>query len=243
MAGPTGQVPPSPGGGLPLTDAAGAVAGVAREVEELRRRIEPLAQTPARVDALARLLAQLADTVTALSARSDVAAPSSWLMAPDDPAYTRELLDALTAWMAQVYLRYTDAAEGLPECWCWHPDVVEELVWLMHAWLGAYQGKHAAVGLVGDWHDRQRPGVVRRISKVAGRCSRENHQTRHGWTTTPSTTPVVPSLDELEEIAEWWGSAREDAAPEPEPAAATALSAALNGTARTGPDVVGRWGA
>jgi hypothetical protein len=196
---------------------AGAVAGLAREVEELRRRIEPVAQTPARVDALARLVAQLANTVAALTARSDVAPPPSWLLAPEDPEHARELLDALTAWMGQVYLRYTDAAEGLPECWCWHPDVVEELLWLMHAWLAAYQGKHASVQMVGDWHDRQRPGVVRRITKVAGRCSRENHQTRHGWTTTPTTGPMVPSLDGLDAIAHWWGSSREQAAPEPAP--------------------------
>src|SRR3954470_19560538 len=231
MTGPV-PAPPSPSGGSgprhPDTQqreaAASAVAGLAREVEELRRRIEPLAETPARVDALARLITQLAATLTALTARSDVAAPPSWLMAPDDPAYTRELLDALTAWMAAVYLRYTDAAEGLPECWCWHPDVVEELLWLMHAWLGAYQGKHAAVQLVGDWHDRQRPGVVRRITKVAARCSRENHQTRHGWTTPAAAAPVVPALDGLDAIAAWWGSTREQAAPEPAPQPAPAWS-------------------
>ncbi|MCO1658120.1 hypothetical protein [Pseudonocardia humida] len=218
MTAPIPAPPPAgtgPDGAHGSDPAAAAVAGLAREVEELRKRLEPLIQTPARVDALARLVAQLADTVTALTARSAVAAPPSWLMAPTDPEHTRELLDALTGWMAQVYLRYADASEALPERWCWHPDVVEELLWLMHAWLAAYQGKHASVQLVGDWHDRQRPGVVRRISKVAGRCSRENHQTRHGWTSTPTAAPVVPSLDGLDAIADWWGTGREQTAPEP----------------------------
>src|SRR4051794_854328 len=119
MTGPIPAPPPSVGRRSPdrpdteqrdaaAAAAAGAVAGLAREVEELRKRIEPLVETPARVDALARLVAQLADTVTALTARCDVAAPPSWLMAPDDPGHAHALLDALTAWMGQVYLRYTD---------------------------------------------------------------------------------------------------------------------------------------
>jgi hypothetical protein len=194
---------------------ADAIAGLAREVETLRKQAETLAAVPARVDALARLVAQLADTVTNLAARADVLPPPSWLMLPADPEAARQLLDALTAWMAQVYLRYPDGAECLPECWCWHPDVVEELVWLMHAWLAAYQGKHASVQLVGDWHDRQRPGVVRRIRQGSGRCSLENHQTRHGWTTASTAAPTVPALDALDAIAGWWGLDREQPAPEP----------------------------
>ncbi|MCO1658897.1 hypothetical protein KDL28_27890 [Pseudonocardia sp. S2-4] len=199
----------------PTEPAPDAVAGLAREVEELRKRVDPLTELPARVDAIARLIAQLADTVTNLAARADVAPPPSWLMLPDDPGAARELLDALTEWMARVFLRYPDAAEALPECWCWHPDVVEELVWLMHAWLAAYQGKHASVQLVGDWHDRQRPGVVRRIRQGAGSCSLENHQTRHGWTTTSTAAPTVPALDALDAIAGWWGLDRDQPAPEP----------------------------
>jgi hypothetical protein len=227
--------------GQPVEQAAagvGAVAGLAREVETLRSRIDGLVDTPARVDALARLVAQLADTVTALTARADVVAPPSWLMLPDDPEQAAQVLDALCAWMARVYLRYPDAAEGLPECWCWHPDVVEELLWLMHAWLAAYQGRHASVQLVGDWHDRQRPGVVRRIGKAAGTCSRENHQTRRGWSSTPTAAQQVPSVDALDAIAAWWGSAREQAAPEP---AEPTTAGATTGGQRSGER--GAWGA
>jgi hypothetical protein len=106
---------------------------------------------------------------------------------------------------------------GLPECWCWHPDIVEELLWLMHAWCAAYQGANASVTLAGDWHDRQRPGVVRRVRAVAGTCSRENHQTRPGWQRgSTDTPPVVPSADAITLIAAWWGPARDEQAPEPE---------------------------
>ena len=65
-----------------------------------------------------------------------------------------------------------------PSAGSWHPDVVEELLWLQHAWLGAYEAKGASVQLAGDWHDRQRPGVVRRLKAAVGSCSKERHQTR-----------------------------------------------------------------
>ena len=53
------------------------------------------------------------------------------------------MLTDLTRWLDDIYLRYADAARTLPECWLWHPEVVEELIWLMHAWLAAYQGDDA----------------------------------------------------------------------------------------------------
>ena len=70
-----------------------------------------------------------------------------------------------------MFLRYPDGVAVLPECWLWHPDVVEELLWLMHAWRAAYEGRGASVQLAGDWHDRQRPGVVRRVRTAVGSCS------------------------------------------------------------------------
>jgi hypothetical protein len=126
----------------------------------------------------------------------------------------RHILDELIGWLAAVYLRYADAATGLPECWLWHPDVVEELLWLMHAWLAAYQGPTASVTLVGDWHDRYRPGVVRRIRTSAGTCSLENHTTRDDRPRHLGGT-AVPLDDAVERIAAWWGAHRDAAAPEP----------------------------
>lgn len=185
-----------------------ALAGLAGEVEQLRRRLEPVEQLPARVQQLADVVDGVADKVTSLADRSQATAVPSWLMAPADAEEARETLDELTVWLQQVFLRYTDAAAALPECWPWHPDVVEELLWLMHAWLKAYQGEAASISLAGDWHDRSRPGVVKRIKSSAGTCSLENH-------TPPAGPAQVPAMDAVEGIAEWWGADRDGPAPEP----------------------------
>ncbi len=211
MTPPT--VPPAPGG--PGTGPDGAVAGLARQVDGLRRDVEALLGLPERVDDLTRLGTDLANAIAALTARRAATPCPSWLLLPADPDLAGRVLDDLTGWLAAVYLRYPDGADHLPECWTFHPDVVEELLWLMRAWAAAYQGAQAGVALVGDWHDRQRPGVVRRVRQSAGSCSFENHQTRAGWTRRPSAVPVVPGVDHLTAIAAWWGIRRDEAAPEP----------------------------
>jgi hypothetical protein len=219
----------------PQDPTAAAVAGLARELEGLRRTVDPLRALDDRVDHLARLVNQLADTLTALSARPGATPAPTWLMLPVDAAMARRVLDELVAWLAVVYLRYPDAAGSLPECWCWHPDVVEELLWLMHAWLAAYQGPNASITLAGDWHDRQRPGVVRRIRQAAGSCSLENHTTRPGWVRHTGAAPAVPGLDALPAIASWWGARRHQPPPEPQPAPGS-VRAALDGPTPTGPN-------
>ena len=195
--------------------APAAVAGLVREVDALRHALDPLRTLPERVDDLTALVTDLANAVAALTTRRAATPCPSWLVLPNDPAVARQVLDELSGWLALVYLRYRDAADALPECWSWHPDVVEELLWLMHAWAAAYQGQQAAVALVGDWHDRQRPGVVRRIRAAAGSCSYEKHQDRPGWDSYPSSAPEVPGGDHLPAIAAWWGARRDQTAPEP----------------------------
>ncbi len=207
------------------------MAGLAREVDGLRRVVEPLRGLPNRVDDLTRLTGDLTTTVAALTARRAAAPCPSWLLLPADPALAGGVLEELVGWLGVVYLRYPDGADHLPECWVWHPDVVEELLWLMHAWAAAYQGAQASVALVGDWHDRQRPGVVRRIRQSAGSCSVENHQTRPGWTRRPSGAPQIPGIDSLGSVADWWGSRRDDPAPEPA-ARRSPVGRALDGRGR-----------
>ena len=207
------------------------MAGLAREVDALRRTVDPLLGLPGRVDDLTRLATDLANAVAALTARRQAAGCPSWLLAPADPDLAARMLDELTGWLAAVYLRYPDGADHLPECWAWHPDVVEELLWLMHAWAAAYQGPSAGVAAVGDWHDRQRPGVVRRIRQSAGSCSVENHTRRTGgWTHLSGAAPAVPGLDAIPAIAAWWGTHRDDPAPEPTRTAAAVTD--LRGRAR-----------
>lgn len=194
------------------------LAALAREVDALRRVVDGLEQVPERVDQLGRLVGQLSEALAAVTARRRIPAAPSWLLAPGDTGETRRLLDELCGWLQAVFLRYPDAVKVLPECWLWHPEVVEELLWLLHAWLAAYQGPAASVGAAGDWHDRQRPGVVNRIRKEAGSCSIERHQTRPGWNA-PAGAPVpVPGADHTELIARWWAGGRDSTAPEPAPA-------------------------
>lgn len=202
----------------PSYASAAAVAGLAREVEGLRRTVEPLRDAVERTDELARLVAQLADAVSALPARPAPTAPPSWLVLPADTGAAGHVLGELLAWLHAVYLRYADGAAVLPECWPWHPEVVEELLWLMHAWLAAYQGKHASVAAAGDWHDRARPGVVRRIRSAVGTCSLENHLDRDGWGQPMHRGPrLVPGAQAADLIAAWWGEHRDEPAPEPTP--------------------------
>ena len=203
----------SPNGSAYGYPDAGAVAGLAREIEALRQAIDTLHGLPSRVDALAELVAQLADAVNATTA-PPAGGVASWLDLPTEADTAHAVLGELLAWMQMVYLRYPDAAAGLPDCWLWHPDVVEELLWLMQAWLAAYRDDTAAVSLAGDWHDRYRPGVVRRITSTAGRCSLENHQPREGHPLPGA--PVVPVAGAVKQIATWWATSRTDPPPEPD---------------------------
>jgi hypothetical protein len=213
----------SPNGGA-YADAK-SVAGLARDIEALRQSIDALSldklrelpisklrRLPGRVNALAKVVADLAEAVNGASASAGGVA--SWLDLPAEVETTSAVLGELLAWMQVVYLRYPDAAAGLPDCWLWHPDVIEELLCLMQAWLAAYRDDKAAVSLAGDWHDRYRPGVVRRITTSAGRCSLENHQPRDGHPLPGA--PVVPVEKAAEQIATWWAGARADPAPAPD---------------------------
>jgi hypothetical protein len=212
-----GNTDGSPNGSAYVYADAGAVAGLAREIEALHQAIDKLPidklpGLPARLNELAGLVAQLAEATTATSTAAG--GVPSWLDLPADVDAAYGVLGELLSWMQVVYLRYPDAAAGLPDCWLWHPDVVEELLWLMHSWLAAYRDHKAPVSLAGDWHDRYRPGVVRRITTTAGRCSLENHQSRDGQPLPGA--PVVPVAVAAEQIATWWATTRTGPAPEPD---------------------------
>ena len=82
--------------------------------------------------------------------------------------------------------------------------------------------RHDAIGIptapeapptaVGDWHDRQRPGVVARVKSYAGMCSLEAHQPGQDRAT---PGPVAPTLDAVAAIAAWWATRRDQAGPVP----------------------------
>lgn len=197
------------------------VAGLAREFEQLYRDVRELRGLAGRVDHLAVALAQLAETVTASKQQRPNEPAPCWIDHPADPSRdpaasraTRgaaRLLDKLGPWVGAVYLRYSDAVSGFPDCWMWHPDVVEELLWLHQAWVAAYSADAPATA-VGDWHDRQRPGAVARIRAYAGMCSLEAHQPGQDRAT---PAPVTPTADAVEAIAGWWARSREQPGPTP----------------------------
>ncbi|MEC3976241.1 hypothetical protein [Amycolatopsis sp. H20-H5] len=193
----------------PSYATAAAVNGLAREVEGLRNAVEPMKKLPGQVDDLATTVRKLAETTAATPITGG--APS-WLDLPADLDRVQAVLIELTGWLREVFLRYADAVAALPECWLWHADVVEELLWLMYAWLGAYRDEDATVARAGDWHDRYRPGVVKRIKSATSACSLENHQpggARH------TGSPIVPLADAMAPLATWWATQRGETAPEP----------------------------
>src|SRR5690349_8848477 len=100
--------PPNPGGSEPAD--ASTVAGIARELDELRRSIDSLLGVDERVDDLAGIVTELAGKLAALTARKGPTPCPSWLYAPGDPRVVVGLLDGLRAWMEAIYLRYSDAA-------------------------------------------------------------------------------------------------------------------------------------
>jgi hypothetical protein len=128
----------------------------------------------------------------------------SWLALPADPGLARSVLVDLTRWLDAVWLRFADAAAVLPECWVWHPDVVEELLWLRQMW----QAAQCDLPLIAEWHERYRPGVVRRIKAAAGTCSLESHAR-------PPRAPRADVVAAVDVIAQWWGTDRTSPAPPP----------------------------
>jgi hypothetical protein len=218
---------------VPEYASAAAVAGLAREVEGLRRAVEQLRVVPRRIEEVAALVARLAEQNVAAGEGADEGTVT-WLDLPSDPGGAatpdaERVLLRLMDWLGAVYLRYADAARTLPACWLWHPEVIEELTWLRQAWLAAYSDPEARIALAGDWHDRQRPGVVRRIKEYAGMCSIETHQGQQPG------APVVPLAGAALSIADWWATRRPAAPPEPgadEVAEASAYHRLIRGTRR-----------
>ena len=200
---PDGPTPSLPGGRTPAPPAADAIAALARQVERLDAKVDgyEIERLRQGLHDLATTVAGLAQEVADLAHKStETEKPAPTWLSPGQPLDETDavrLLAQLTRWAGRVFVRYGDAE--LPECWLWHPDVIEELVWLRAAWAAAYLGPMASVQRAADWHDRQRPGVVRRIRAAAGTCSLREHFEQ------PSQ-PIVPAADAAPAIAAWWVS-------------------------------------
>jgi hypothetical protein len=200
-----------------------AVAALARTVEKLSRDLDALkggmrqAASKTEIKGLADVVTHLSETVQQVAAAgaakrsaSEGETVRSWLRLSEDEAAAKAVLSELVPWMQTVYLRYGDARETLPPCWLWHPEIVEELLWLMDAWNAASFGPDASLRLVGDWHDRQRPGVMRRVGIYAGSCDLPTHLDEAG-----QPAVAVPLIDDLDPFVTWWASDRDNNGPAP----------------------------
>ena len=177
------------------------LTALARAVERNSRRVTDL-------DRLVRQVAgDLAEVAAAVLAPDgdDTTGVRSWLLA-DDPEQAVKDLAALIGWTHRVYLRYPDAA--LSACWLWHPEVVEELWWLRNAHADAFDLRAGSWQRVGEWHERQRPGVARRVRSAIGTCELALH--RHD-----RAAAAPPLAEHAELLAIAW--ATDPIAPRPEP--------------------------
>jgi hypothetical protein len=186
-----------------------------RTIEELASRVGDVGDQAGEHDTLIRQLAgsisQLARTVAGDDAGdASPAHPQSWLQI-DDAGAAREILADLVEWVEAVYLRYPGAQ--LPSCWLWHPPVIEELWWLRNLHREAYTGRTATWTRAAEWHDRYRPGVVRRVREAVGDCELSRHTRGSGDRV---ARPVAaPLAVHAEHIADEWTAT--GLPPEPTP--------------------------
>ncbi|MGH3614094.1 MAG: hypothetical protein ACRDRK_16180 [Pseudonocardia sp.] len=137
----------------------------------------------------------------------------SWLLV-SDPEVAVIMLADLVEWLDRVYLRFPHTELGA--CWLWHPHVIEELLWLRCAHADAYGPETGSWLRAGDWHDRQRPGVVRRVREALGKCDLSLHEPGRPQGHAPVVAPLVAHAAQ---IAEQWATT--STRPEPTPAQLT----------------------
>lgn len=186
------------------------------ELRLLARAVDRLARKNTSVEArVGRLVDQLAHVTAVLARDRPTAVPPddapgddrdgppavrSWLLGAD-PDQALADLAALIAWLDRVFLRYPDAALG--DCWLWHPHVIEELWWLHQAHAEAYHPETGSWLRVGDWHDRQRPAVAKRVRDVLAKCGLTLHTPEHAKGRLPLPAPLA---GHAAEIANAWAA-------------------------------------
>lgn len=188
-----------------MADDDARLTALARGLERTDRRVEKLS---GQLHSLAGELTRVADALTGGGADAPPAV-RSWLLGAD-PAAAADDLAGLCEWLTAVYLQYPDAA--LPTCWMWHPAVVEELLWLRGAHAAAYTGPDASWSRVGDWHDRHRPGVARRLAKLTTTCDLSLHRPGQRAHEPPQAVPLGYAAAE---IATAWTLDRRHPDPNP----------------------------
>lgn len=207
------DTPASDDPGATVTNLADPrLRALARSLDRTGRRIDGIEKL---VMQLAADLATLAQFVRADAAQADdegTSAPvvRAWLLANNPEQAAADLAD-LCMWVGRVYLRYPRT--DLPTCWLWHPHAVEELWWLRRAHADAYDPEAGSWLRVGDWHNRQLPGVTRRLTEAIGACELALH--RPGARAAGTPRPV-PLSDLAPAVARTWtGSDGRQPGPDP----------------------------
>lgn len=176
-----------------------------REVEELRAEVGALSGVVVELSGIVR---ELSEDIVRLSVQGDPSTVRSWI-ATDDPEMARLMLADLADWLATVWVRFP--GPRLPECWAYHPAVVEEL-WVIRSLHRAAFRKGGTWQGLADWMAKYRPTAAARIDKEAGSCALSEHQP--GADLDPSKWPNLPATD-LSEVADYWTGNRR--APYPPP--------------------------
>lgn len=165
-----------------------AVGDLSERVGEIDDLVDArVGEVSGRVDVLAGEIEQLARRV---SPANSPAHPVSWF-AQSDPGEARAILADLGVWVAGVFAQYHDSV--LRACWPAHPAVVEELLVLRRCHAEAF-GERGSWSAASDWHERQRPGVWRRVKKLLEDCYDDTHTS--GEIQLPLTVQQ-PSLDAI----------------------------------------------
>ncbi len=229
---PTADDHPQSGGGPPATanghhPAGGTAPAPGEEDPTIVALGRAVQRALRRIDTVDKNVLQLAADVAALGGRlappddpggadegDEAPAVRSWLLTTDAERATADLAD-LAEWMRRVYVRYTRAQ--LSSCWLWHPEVIEELWWLRCAHADAYHPENGSWLRVGDWHDRQRTGVERRVNLLLGGCSLSRHVDRNGRPAEITEPAAPPLTGHHAAVATHWATTR-TAGPTPAPA-------------------------
>jgi hypothetical protein len=164
------------------------------EVEALRGEVATLSGVVAE---LGGMVQDLAGDIVRFVAQGDPSAVRSWI-AVDDPELGRLMLADLAEWLSSVWVRFPGPA--LPECWAYHPYVVEELWVVMNLHRACFR-KGGTWQNLADWLKTYRPAAAERIQKEVGSCELTEHEP--GADLDPVDWASVPEAD-LSEVADYW---------------------------------------
>ena len=151
-----------------------------------------------RVEALERDVATIAEAYVKLTSQRDPSRVRSYLQ-EDDEESARLTLEDLAGWAAAVWVQYPDGQ--LPECWLYHPPIIEELVAVMGAHRACFR-KGGTWSQFADWHARLRPSAAERIRRYAPSCTLDLHQP--GEQFDPAAVTSVPRLQDISQVAAQW---------------------------------------